>query len=522
VRFGLSIAVTWGCFLLISETQASPHGTDASTGVLDELLAGDSDSAEQELRRLALRSDRGASLRLLVLSRKKDVSPQARLELVRALFAHRDSPSRKKIERALIRQLLQSPPRQAKFRDTRLSEMVRGSAALALARMADARGLRTLVSLVADKEGHDEVGRELAHNALEQFPPSDPVLANLIANSPPLERAESQVSLAKSPTALVEKLSSLTFGADAQALLEAHADADALKSMPALSDPKSWTKALRKNPAWALRCLTLLPVGQTESLKKLLQKSAEKGLADQDKNVRSAASWALAVTSPKSAHRLLKSKDPVIVAAALWQAHLAPIAQAAAKYARAHEESELGRVALHMSLWSPETWRSWSTSSLWKLSAERPRLKHFVAPLASRYRPTDPRLSLTTLSEWLNAEDSSQRSAAALGLSRNAHGSARGLLARAYRSESDPTVRRVQAEAFGNSPGLFKRVRSLASTLDHDEACRSLAVGDVKEEVHFRVELNETQRFEWTDAKGRTLIGIAAPDGFRAVVGRDL
>jgi hypothetical protein len=199
---------------------------------------------------------------------------------------------------------------------------------------------------------------------------------------------------------------------------------------------------------------------------------ALEALARGDAADRGASAWCRAVLEPARAAASLTSGDPNLVRAVARQAFTPELASVAAQRLRTERDASL-TCALATSLAEPDAQNLVPTATLVTL-LERGGAETYLAAYALARR--DDEALRPRLLELLEAEDPSLRVHAALGLGASTQASAVGVLARAYRSEVEPRVRRALVTALASRPEhAVSVVLGLAATLDPDAEARAAA-----------------------------------------------
>ncbi len=531
----------------------SPFG-----GSIAKDSAARSGKKEDDLR--ALEADvRPATTRKLVeLAESSDAGDSAtwRLALVRALAYHEQRSKERgdlhlDVLRALVRLFAASDtggaeePRNAGNPGAE-RHLVRGTAAMALARSLHPLALKKLLAVALSGGETDPVGVTFAVGALRSIPPDivrskdlsqlfsseaiDSVLRSesrtadrdldkltpfdLVqlgaASVSPRERGERTSREANIPEATADD-----YARDLRYLLE-------LRSLPRqLSRVQAWQRAFDEDPTWTLRTWAFLGEILDRPVFTWGQKKAH-GLVNAKSDVtRSAAAWALSVTSPESVAELLERNDPIVTRAVLRQASEGQVARVVfSALERASLPKEDEDAAWGMVLQAPSVWASLSTARLRKL--EKEHSPAVTAALSSRLRSTARGLGpdAATIRSWLNDKSPQLRSSAALGLAYAATSTAQGMLYQAYRNESDERVRRAIVSSISQTP-LGKNATFLELLrLDPDDDARDLVFNSSESRRRaFFVGHSARAVAKVHDRQGRILEIPPAPDGFTGIVG---
>jgi cellulose synthase operon protein C len=243
--------------------------------------------------------------------------------------------------------------------------------------------------------------------------------------------------------------------------LSPDADADAAITR-ALSRP-----ALRRD---ALRAATLRAVARERTVAGMT--SAAAALEHGDAADRAAAAWSQAVLEPDGAAPLVASRDTAIVRA-VARATTAPELAAAAARRLATEPDPGLESALAVSLAVPGAADQVPTHILVALLEARGAAT-YVAAFALALRDSETLRPL--LRELLASDDPVLRAHVALGLAASAEPSSVGVLADAYRTEVDASVRRAIVRALAARTETGRRATlELAAALEPDDDARALA-----------------------------------------------
>ncbi|MET0792880.1 MAG: HEAT repeat domain-containing protein [Polyangiaceae bacterium] len=241
------------------------------------------------------------------------------------------------------------------------------------------------------------------------------------------------------------------------------ADAEAVLER-ALRDPKTRRAALRASLVRKV-ALDRVPSGYRDALRELS--------GAQDPADRALLAQANALFSPDSATQLVPHAT-LIELRALSRLALLPQVASALAARLAVESDPVAREALSACLVSPEAAELVPSAVLVELLDAG----GLGAPLAARaLSGRDSRTLRAKITSLLESDDPLLRSHAALGLGDSRDGSALGLLERAYRFETDETVRLAIVLGLGarSEPARFRTLRA-ARTLDAAPAVREAAV----------------------------------------------
>lgn len=195
-------------------------------------------------------------------------------------------------------------------------------------------------------------------------------------------------------------------------------------------------------------------------------------LASSDAADRAAGAWGRAALQTDDAVALIGSPDPAIVRAAGRQAFVPDVAVAAARRLAREADASL-KTALASALAAPAAASRVPTAVLLELIDAGGA----AMPIAAQALAARDTIELRQRIEPLAASpDALVRSSVALGLGDSREPSAVGLLARAYRFETDPRVRHAIVVALSRrGERTRERTLSLAADLDPDRRVREAA-----------------------------------------------
>jgi hypothetical protein len=197
-------------------------------------------------------------------------------------------------------------------------------------------------------------------------------------------------------------------------------------------------------------------------------------LTSDDPNERAAAATLLVALEPDWLPTLLSGDDPDVVrAAARWSAlHPTGAVAAAGELRRGRPRAVAEALAVCLAL--PEARKRVPTARLLELIAWRGP----AAPLAAlALAERDHEETEWEVLELLRSPSSHVRAQVAVGLGTRTESRALAFIERAYRAETDPSVRLALVDAAARRPEPSRRrLLHLAATLDPDRAVRSRAV----------------------------------------------
>lgn len=563
LRWAIGVAATLTIFSPVeaganaSTSGLSTRPASKSAPLLNPLLRGNgklTGNYEIDLRNLAGDDRPLASRRLVQLSMQHGVlnSPTRRLALVRALAKHESRLAQNEgvhleVLRALIRLFVSEDETHQEGVEPHLESgvlrhLIRGSAAMALARSQHPLALKKLIATALSGGQLDPVGARLAVTALRSLEPESlhtPPLARLfsaeaidrITRPSDGERSISMEDL--TPVSLIE-----TAQAESSARRKRPDDQTVDSEDPpsfqdllfhlkrsvtlprAFTRVRAWEAAYEKDSVWTLRTLALLGTRLETRVLSWGRKRALEATRASSEVERSAGAWCVATIAPDAVADLLEKNDGVITRAILRQASEGEVAETVAAFLKKRKiDSKAAHLAFRMVLQDPERWSNFSTKSLREYQSEHGAA--VLAALASRLRSAEPGLgpNIIAARSWLNSPSGEIRSAAALGLSHASESSALGLLFWAYLKESNPLARRAIVASIARTP-LAKSPEFLdLLAIDPETGCRAL-LNESEERNSTGLYLGWSVRrtATVTDREGRAFQLAPAPDGFVGIV----
>lgn len=505
-------------------------GNYSSQGYSLRALLGKKEDSETVIRRIGAASDEAELHRLLDYADKATERGRTResLEIVRAISRHSAGPFRERVVLLLADFFTPSTDASGAApgnRNADLTNLVRGSSAMALARSQHPLAARLLLATAHGNQDEDPEGVRLARQALDAAPPSPTTREKVGAwATPKLRQLETAADLPpQNPTELVRLIQEEDQHHRSGKIETWATQLTRLRQEErwhgAWGEAKEWELAFTVSKTWTLRALALLTPPQ-DTIREKAVALAEESLDAREPTLLAAAAFCLASLSPEKAVRLLRHKSSVVRQAVLSQSHSGVLAIGARELSA--DSNESGLLALRASLDEPALWDTWSTRQLEGLKARLAPGNEWQGALAARFDDSHEATrapNLSRISSWLEDADPNIRAGTIRGLARSRGKSSPGLLIETYRFESDPAVRRGICRAL-HDRGISTRPELAALLeLEVDPGCRARLQGRSDPDARgFQINWTREKVSTMVDREGITHRVPPAPDGFVALV----